>query len=172
MSWWIGRVLAVLAAVAAAAVVGEVRAAANWITEVEDDVLTDGRRATMIGAITFNAMLYFACTGEGEASVSYIERGDYDPGFEALPVVLVIRVDDGQKHILPAAAYRHNAEYFGFRSTDAAAVAALARELEAAKRIVGIGLTTESVGFKWSGTAPVAGSTAAAKRFREGCALP
>jgi hypothetical protein len=146
--------------------------AQNWFTTVQDDVITDGKTATMVGMSSLQNGLYFACGSDGNLSIAFIEKGEFTDGLELIPAKLILRVDDRAKHNFDVRAYLHNAEYYGFRADDeSGAIAAVLAEVEEARRPIAIGLVAEMVGIKWTGTISPAGSTSAARRFRDACGL-
>lgn len=147
-------------------------AAQSWITNVQDDVITDGKTATMVGMASLLNGLYFACTSDGDLSLSFIEKGEFSDGMDLIPARLILRVDDRTKHTFDARAYGHNSEFYGFRAKDGSgAIATVLAEIQEARRTIAIGIVAEIADIKWTGTISPGGSTNAARRFREACGL-
>lgn len=146
---------------------------AQWITKVEDDILTDGKSATMIGLISTMQAVHVTCNSGGSLTIAFIERSEHVAGMEIIPFRMVVQADKGEKYWLDVENYRHNAEYTGFRSDKSAidVVLLILRDIGRGKSKLGIGLKAEVGDFSWSGNLSLRGSTNAVSQLTKACDL-
>jgi len=84
---------------------------AQWLTQVDDDLFTGGKKATLIGYLQdADSALIFDCT-KRKLTISYAERyGEQEP-VSATPFNLIVKVDSGDAHKMDAHSKRRNSKY-------------------------------------------------------------
>jgi hypothetical protein len=144
---------------------------AQWLTQVEDDVLTDGKTATLTGMISFQQAIYIKCSSEGELTLAYIEKGDWTDGMSLVPVKLVFKIDDKEKVWLDASGYQHNSLFIGFKNSDGDLIRAVLKDLSTGRSKLLFGMKSDLVDINMSGSMGLDGSTKATERFAQACKL-
>ncbi|CAI1954780.1 hypothetical protein [Serratia plymuthica] len=144
---------------------------AQWLTQVDDDLFTGGKKATLVGDLQgADAALIFDCTKQ-KLTISYAERYGEQEAVSATPFNLIVKVDAGDAHKMDAQSKRRNSKYLEISSDDREQIEPILKSLLQAKSKVLVGLETKDGGNQFSASGSVAGSTKAADQFIKACEL-
>lgn len=146
-------------------------ASAQWVSQVEDDVFSNAKKASMYATFdyTMNQAIAFDCTNDA-LTMAYIEKTK-ESSNGGLPVELLIKIDSGSVVKLQATSGIRNADYFQIASDDKDEIIEVLKQASKAKSKMLIGLSVPSTNYKQSFTVGVGGSTAAVKKFTEACGI-
>lgn len=147
---------------------------AQWMTNVEDDLFSDKKIATMVGYSTPTKSILVTCSDSSDVSLTYVEKGDSSAFSGRAPMQvgkMVIKPDNGQKWESTTSVFAQNPEFFGFSFDDTGALPGLIREIGHAdsKVVFGLNLISSDIPIQWP--IPAQGSTSAVKSFMEACGL-
>lgn len=144
---------------------------AQWLTQVDDDLFTGDKKATLIGDLQgADTALTFDCTKQ-KLTISYAERYGEQEAVSATPFNLIVKVDPGDAHKMDAQSKRRNSKYLEISSDDKEKIGSILKSLLQAKSKILVGLETKDGGNQFSASGSVAGSTKAADQFIKACEL-
>ncbi|MCX5495581.1 hypothetical protein OSH11_12760 [Kaistia dalseonensis] len=146
-------------------------ARADWLTNVEDDIFSGGKKATMLGYISAGSFFTADCVTDGSVSLAYAEKGKWVDGLDLLKFRLLVKVDAGAVREFVGKASQRNDETWQVEATDQDDVLATIKAIGNTKKQVLIGLQEPVTGMKYSGTVTARGSTRAVKQFVEACGI-
>lgn len=158
------------AVVAAIGLVVAASANAEWYASIEDDIFSGGKKAIVLGDVGPGHSLAFDCA-EGELTAALLEEGAWSETDSPLSAVLLIKVDDNAPIQFDARYGERNAKYKQIISLDRDTTLKALKEIQAAQHKILVGVKFVAIDSKWSGTAPVTGSTREVGRFLEACKL-
>lgn len=158
-----------LFAAAALGILSTSAAIADWHTEVEEDLFSDGKKATMVGMMDASHFLFIRCTNQSDLEIAFIEKGEWEEGMSLVPLELVVRVDENDRHTSKGAFYKHNADFYGLRFESLEDKWLLVKQIAEARRQIQIGVLIRVSDQKWSGSMSASGSTKSARRLMEAC---
>ncbi|MFH3346653.1 hypothetical protein [Klebsiella aerogenes] len=155
----------------AAALLTSFTAQAQWLTTVDDDLFSGGKKAMMIGSLSSSdSALIFDCT-KTKISVAYVET---DKSTESLPTMsmdLIVKVDGNPINKFKASLARRNAQAIEIKSDDTEMITTLLKQLQNAKSKVLVGVQTPDGGNQSSFSGNASGSTVAANSFVKACEI-
>ncbi|WP_334677549.1 hypothetical protein [Klebsiella pneumoniae] len=144
---------------------------AQWLTKVDDDLFTGGKKALMIGDLSSsNSGLIFDCT-KNKLSVAYVETDKSSDSVPAIAMDLIIKVDGNPANKLEASLSRRNAQAIEVSTDDAEKITAVLKQLQNAKSKVLVGIQTQDGGNQSSFSGNASGSTAATNSFIKACEI-
>ncbi|MCF7544905.1 hypothetical protein [Pseudomonas petrae] len=143
---------------------------AGWSTTVQDDIFSGGKTAMLIGYISPYQSVVVDCNSEG-LSLALLQEEKWPEGRESSSWNLLVKVDGGAVHRFTAASGRRNDKFSQYATAEQDEILKVLEDLRSAKSQVLFGLQSEEYNAKWSGTAPVNGSTSATDRFMQACKL-
>lgn len=143
---------------------------AGWSTTVQDDIFSGGKSAMMVGTISAYQSVVLDCNSEG-VTLALIQQEKWQEGHDNSTWSLLVKVDDGDVHRFTAASGRRNDKFSQYGTAEQDEILKVLNDLRNAKSQVLLGLQSDVYNAKWSGTAPVNGSTSAADRFMQACKL-
>lgn len=145
---------------------------AQWLTQVDDDLFTGGKKATLVGDLQgADTALIFDCTKQ-KLTIAYAERYGEQEAVSAAPFNLIVKVDAGDAHKMDAQSKRRNSKYLEVSSDDREQIGAILKSLLQAKSKVLVGLETKDGGNQFSASGGVSGSTKATDQFIKACEIP
>lgn len=145
--------------------------AADWNTQVQEDVFSGKNTAIMIGGIFAPLNVYLSCDGDRNNKLAVIFKMD-DKMPEGVPGEVVIKTDDGEITRYQTKSYEHNDSYGGFATELTAEDAGkLISAIRVAKKRVLVGLQVAAIDMKGSHTFSASGSKKAAELFAKTCEL-
>lgn len=147
--------------------------AQGWLTKVDDDIVNDGKTATMVGVVGPSLQtLLFRCSSSGDLMMAYVERDTYDSRLDNVPATIFVKVDGLAKHTIDAEFFEHNAKYMGMRAKIGRdALVRILDEIGRARSKIAVGFHIAIVDGSWSGSISARGSTAAVGQFVDACGL-
>lgn len=157
----------------AAAMIGLVLSGAvnaDWYASIEDDIFSGGKKAMLLGGVGPGHSLAFDCA-EGELTAALLEEGAWTQSDSPLEATLLIKVDDNAPVQFNAGYGERNPKYRQVISHDRDTTLKALKEIQAAQDKILVGIKFVAMDSKWSGTAPVTGSTREVGRFLEACKL-
>ncbi|WP_114192498.1 hypothetical protein [Edaphovirga cremea] len=145
---------------------------AQWTTQVDDDLFTGGKKATMLGDLQgTEAALIFDCTNK-MVSISYIQRHSDQETISRVPFTLIVKIDANDALKMDAQSGRRNSKYLEISADDKDQILAIIKNLQQAKNQILVGLQTKDGGNQFSLSGGVSGSTKATDQFIKACELP
>lgn len=144
---------------------------ADWLTKVEDDIFSDGKKATMLGAISVGSSLIADCTTGGPVSLAYAETGEWQDGLELLKFRLLVKIDSSPVREFVGTAGQRNEKTWQVEAASGDDVLAAIKAMADSKKQVLVGLQEPITNIKYSGTVTARGSSRAVKQFLEACGL-
>jgi hypothetical protein len=160
----------IAAAVGALGLVVSTLASAGWSTTVQDDIFSGGKTAMLIGYISPYQSVVVDCNSEG-LSLALLQQEKPQEGRGTSSWNLLVKVDGGDVHRFTAVSGRRNDKFSQYATADQDEIMKVLQDLRNAKSQVLFGLQSEEYNAKWSGTAPVDGSTRETDRFMQACKL-
>ncbi|EAB4767262.1 hypothetical protein [Escherichia coli] len=146
-------------------------AQAQWLTQTEDDLFSDGKKAAMIGETSSdNSAIIFNCT-KNTLTAAYVEMDKTHESTAKMPMELVMKVDGNNALKFNATLSRRNVQALEIATNDAEQLKILLKQLKEAKSQVLVGAQTEDGGSKFSLSANVSGSTSAVNKFVAACEI-
>ncbi|WP_313682797.1 hypothetical protein [Pantoea sp.] len=146
-------------------------ASAQWITNVDDDLFSGGKKATLVATIDdgLDQGLAFDCTKDS-LTFAYIEKGT-ELGSAAIPIKMLAKVDSGEVINFQAKTIQRNSQYSAAETSDEEAIKMLLIQASKAKNKLLVGLTVPEIDFKQSYSIPVNGSSSAVAKFVKACEI-
>lgn len=146
-------------------------ASAQWLTKVDDDLFTGGKKAVMLGSLSSsNSGLIFDCT-KNKLSVAYVETDKTEDSVPTVAMDLIIKVDDNPINKLEASLSRRNAQSIEVAADDAEKITVVLKQLQSAKTKVLVGVQTRDGGNQSSFSGNASGSTTATNSFIKACEI-
>lgn len=144
---------------------------AQWVTNVEDDLFSGGKKAMMIGSVSSeNSAIVFDCT-KSELTAAYIEMDKTTESISEIPMDLIMKVDGNSPVKLDAALSRRNVQFLQIQSDDSDQLKVLLKQLQEAKSKVLVGVQLKDGEGQNSFSANVSGSTSAVNGFIKACEI-
>ncbi|EGL8525977.1 hypothetical protein IRL25_002504 [Salmonella enterica] len=145
---------------------------ANWGTQVDDDVFSGGKTATMIGILLSGDAVFFECNGGDKITVSLVSKVDNKISFDPpVPADLFIKIDENKAVKLNALIKRRNSSFVGAESSDRNSILTLLKQLQSAKKKIIVGLSDKAGGVKNQYPGEVQNSTSSVSTFVEACKI-
>lgn len=147
-----------------------VLAHAQWVTNTEDDIFNDGKKATLIGTLkNTSSAIVFDCTKK-ELGVSYIEKDDTSDVSESSSVAeIVFKIDKNPSVAMDGSFSRRNDQYIAIAADDGDKIKTILRLISDAKGKVLIGIQGKDGGNQASFTGNASNSTNAVNKFVSAC---
>ncbi|WP_226439723.1 hypothetical protein [Pseudomonas sp. MWU16-30316] len=143
---------------------------ADWITTTQDDIFSGGKTAMLLGYISPFQSVALDCNSEG-LSLALLQKEKWEVGRSSSAWNLLVKVDAGEVHKFTAYSGQRNTEYVQYITNDKEEILKVLADLRNAKARVLLGLQSDEYNAKWSGTAPVSGSTRETEKFMQACKL-
>ncbi|WP_347254118.1 hypothetical protein [Leminorella grimontii] len=144
---------------------------AQWITNVDDDLFSGGKKAMMYGELnSLYSAIIFDCTKE-KLSVAYIEEDKSSDAVPSISMDLIIKIDGFDAKKLHAILSRRNAQKLQIASDESETIKELLKQLKSAKSKILVGIQTNDGENQTSFSGNVSGSTAAVTRFVSACEI-
>lgn len=143
---------------------------ADWITTTQDDIFSGGKTAMMLGYISPFQSVAVDCNSDG-LSLALLQKEKWQDGRPSSAWNLLVKVDGGEVHRFIASSGQRNTEYVQYITFEKDEIFKVLAELRNAKSQILLGLQSDEFNAKWSGTAPVSGSTRETDKFIQACKL-
>lgn len=143
---------------------------ADWITTTQDDIFSGGKTAMMLGYISPFQSVAVDCNSEG-LSLALLQKEKWQEGRPSSAWNLLVKVDGGEVHRFTANSAQRNTEYVQYVTFEKEEILKVLADLRNAKSQILLGLQSDEFNAKWSGTAPVSGSTRETDKFMQACKL-
>ena len=160
----------IAAAIATIGLSISVTASAEWYTTTQDDIFSGGKKAMMSGDISPALSVAFDCDSES-LSLALLQKEKWPEGQDTSAWNLLIKVDKGEIHRFTAQSAKRNSDYTQYVTFEKNEILRVLTELRDAKSVVLLGLQSEELDSKWSGTISVGGSTRETEKFLQACKL-
>lgn len=145
-------------------------ASADWITTTQDDIFSGGKTAMMLGYISPFQSVAVDCNSES-LSLALLQKEKWQEGRPSSSWNLLVKVDGGEVHRFVANSAQRNSEYAQYVTFEKDEILKLLTDLRNAKSQILLGLQSDEFNAKWTGTAPVSGSTRETDKFLQACKL-
>ncbi|MFJ4051469.1 hypothetical protein [Pseudomonas hunanensis] len=145
-------------------------ASADWITTTQDDIFSGGKTAMMLGYISPFQSVAVDCNSDG-LSLALLQKEKWQEGRPSSAWNLLVKVDGGEVHRFIASSRQRNTEYVQYVTFEKDEILKVLADLRNAKVQILLGLQSDEFDAKWSGTAPVSGSTRETDKFMQACKL-
>jgi len=145
---------------------------AQWVTNTDDDIFTNSKKATMmvpINEYSDEQLFIFDCT-KNDLSFAYIEKNK-DSSDAKIPVEMIAKVDSGEILKMDGLTSKRNDNYYQIGTDDREAIISLLKSAKKAKSKMIVGLNIQQLNIKQSFSASTSGSTKAIAEFTSACGI-